>query len=139
MTLSEQIASSGICWLILAYAVFVYQQIWCSLLSKAPSNTADQRQSIEQNQQATGQRKDYLAALIAVLPLMGLLGTIIGLLDCFASLATQGVHSELISNSIASALLTTQLGLCCAIPAWLLHYLIRSYTTVKTLSTSGGH
>lgn len=65
--------------------------------------------------------------LIAALPLLGLLGTIIGLLKCFSGIAAGGASSELVGGGIADALLTTQLGIICAVPAWLLHAWVRAY------------
>jgi biopolymer transport protein ExbB len=65
--------------------------------------------------------RDMLATLVAALPLLGLLGTITGLLDTFAALSEGAVDpSTLLSSGIADALLTTQLGLITAIPGWLL-------------------
>ena len=59
---------------------------------------------------------------IGALPLLGLLGTISGLLDTFHAMSLGGVldQSSALSQGIADALWTTQLGLVIAIPAWLL-------------------
>lgn len=59
---------------------------------------------------------------IGALPLLGLLGTISGLLDTFhaMSLGTSLDQASTLSQGIADALWTTQLGLVVAIPAWLL-------------------
>jgi len=59
---------------------------------------------------------------IGALPLLGLLGTISGLLDTFHAMS-QGAEldqASALSQGIADALWTTQLGLVVAIPAWLL-------------------
>lgn len=59
---------------------------------------------------------------IGTLPLLGLLGTISGLLDTFHAMS-QGEtldQAGALSQGIADALWTTQLGLVVAIPAWLL-------------------
>lgn len=71
-------------------------------------------------------KHDFTAVLIGALPLLGLLGTITGLLDCFAGIANQGADGSQISAGIGDALLTTQLGLVCAIPAWLLQAWVKS-------------
>ena len=58
---------------------------------------------------------------ICALPLLGLLGTIVGLLTSFTAMAngqSLGASNQLTSG-IASALFTTQLGLILAIPCWL--------------------
>jgi biopolymer transport protein ExbB len=59
---------------------------------------------------------------IGALPLLGLLGTISGLLDTFHAMSLgEGLDQEsTLSQGIADALWTTQLGLIVAIPAWLL-------------------
>jgi len=59
---------------------------------------------------------------IGALPLLGLLGTISGLLDTFhaMSLGESLDQASTLSQGIADALWTTQLGLVVAIPAWLL-------------------
>ncbi len=59
---------------------------------------------------------------IGALPLLGLLGTISGLLDTFHAMS-QGAaldQASALSQGIADALWTTQLGLVLAIPAWLM-------------------
>ena len=62
-----------------------------------------------------------LQAGIAALPLLGLLGTIVGLLDTFVMLAAgAGTHQAVMSGGIADALFTTQMGLLMAIPGWLM-------------------
>jgi biopolymer transport protein ExbB len=59
---------------------------------------------------------------ICALPLLGLLGTISGLLDAFGVMSKgQGFgQSRALTQGIANALWTTQLGLVLAVPAWLL-------------------
>lgn len=59
---------------------------------------------------------------IGALPLLGLLGTISGLLDTFHAMSLGGNLDQAgaLSQGIADALWTTQLGLVVAIPAWLL-------------------
>ncbi|MBU2984728.1 MotA/TolQ/ExbB proton channel family protein [Saccharophagus degradans] len=114
----EQISQNILCWVIIALAFFCYQQLWLNFLAqkKAPSNE-------EANHTI---KHDFTAVLIGALPLLGLLGTITGLLDCFAGIANQGADGSQISAGIGDALLTTQLGLVCAIPAWLLQAWVKS-------------
>ncbi len=56
------------------------------------------------------------------LPLLGLLGTISGLLDTFQAMShgAELDQASALSQGIADALWTTQLGLVVAIPAWLM-------------------
>lgn len=62
-----------------------------------------------------------LNVLVAVAPLMGLLGTVIGMLTTFNGLASaSGQTVDLVANGIRIALITTQTGLMVAIPGYLL-------------------
>ncbi|WP_439146050.1 MotA/TolQ/ExbB proton channel family protein [Vibrio sp.] len=68
-----------------------------------------------------------LAVLAAIAPLMGLLGTVGGMIETFSVITSQGVtDGELLSGGIAEALLTTKLGLLVAIPLLILHCLVKT-------------
>ncbi|XQW84522.1 MotA/TolQ/ExbB proton channel family protein [Thalassotalea piscium] len=120
----DQIAASVTCWLIMLLALFVYQLIWHDILH------------IKQYQaQRTGYWQEVSSILTAALPLLGLLGTIIGLLDTFKVMSLG--QNELMSQAIGEALLTTQLGLVCAIPAWLMQaYLAKAQRGITLLSNT---
>lgn len=63
-----------------------------------------------------------LAVLAAVSPLLGLLGTVTGMIETFQSITLFGTGDpKLMSGGISQALITTQLGLAVAIPLVLLH------------------
>ena len=68
-----------------------------------------------------------LPILLGALPLLGLLGTIAGLLTTFRSMAISGGLDQqmLLGSGIADALITTQLGLIMVIPGLLLLSFIR--------------
>jgi biopolymer transport protein ExbB len=67
-----------------------------------------------------------LPILLSALPLLGLLGTIMGLLTTFRAMAGSSELSQtFVSRGIAEALITTQLGLIMVIPALLLHSFLR--------------
>jgi len=59
-----------------------------------------------------------IRAIVAVAPLIGLLGTVIGMIETFDSLATAQLFSQTggIAGGISQALFTTQLGLIVAVP-----------------------
>ncbi|MEM7079038.1 MAG: MotA/TolQ/ExbB proton channel family protein [Pseudomonadota bacterium] len=63
-----------------------------------------------------------LRTLVATLPLLGLLGTIVGLLETFTRMSVEyGFDpTSLVSGGIADAMFTTQMGLLMAIPGWVL-------------------
>lgn len=62
-------------------------------------------------------RAKFLAILIGVSPLMGLLGTVTGMLSTFSGMSADGRAFNLIVEGISEALITTQTGLMIAIPA----------------------
>lgn len=68
-------------------------------------------------------------------PLLGLLGTVLGIIDVFHGLAGQGANANagVLAGGIWEALLTTAVGLCVAIPFALVHSALQS--RVDTLRT----
>ncbi|MEX1033543.1 MAG: MotA/TolQ/ExbB proton channel family protein [Cellvibrionaceae bacterium] len=75
-------------------------------------------------------RTGYLAVLANVATLLGLLGTIIGLISAFTAvaLADPAQKSTLLSQSISVAMNTTAFGLMAAIPLLILHAVIQNKT-----------
>lgn len=71
------------------------------------------------------QKINSLSILVTVSPLMGLLGTVIGMLTTFQGLATSsGQTVDLVADGIRVALITTQTGLMIAIPGYLMIYAV---------------
>ncbi len=63
-----------------------------------------------------------IAVLAGVSPLLGLLGTVTGMIDMFAVIASQGSgNAKSLSGGISEALVCTQAGMLAAIPLLLLH------------------
>ncbi|MBN2505663.1 MAG: MotA/TolQ/ExbB proton channel family protein [Verrucomicrobia bacterium] len=63
-----------------------------------------------------------IGTLAAVAPLLGLLGTVSGLIATFNTIATVGTaNPRLLSGGISEAIITTQLGLMVGIPLLLMH------------------
>ena len=61
---------------------------------------------------------DALGTVAAITPLLGLLGTVIGMVKVFAAITTHGVgNPTVLAGGIAEALITTAAGLTVAIPA----------------------
>lgn len=77
------------------------------------------------------QRTHYLATLANVATLLGLLGTIIGLIQAFTAVASAdpAEKANLLSASISVAMNTTAFGLCAAIPLLLFHSYLATRTT----------
>ena len=67
-----------------------------------------------------------LGTIAAITPLLGLLGTVIGMIDVFAVITAQGVgEPRVLAGGISEALITTAAGLTVAIPSLLFHRLLR--------------
>jgi biopolymer transport protein ExbB len=65
---------------------------------------------------------DMLGTIASVAPLLGLLGTVIGMIDVFSVIVEAGVGDpSVLAGGISKALLTTAAGLSVAIPALLFH------------------
>ena len=62
-------------------------------------------------------------------PLLGLLGTVIGMIEAFSKLAEAGsrIDPSMLAGGIWVALITTVGGLCVAVPAMAAYYLIDSF------------
>ena len=86
-------------------------------------------------------RTPYLATLANIATLLGLLGTIIGLIQAFTAVASAdpAEKAALLSSSIAVAMNTTAFGLIAAIPLLLIHSMIQSKTTeiIDSLEMAG--
>ncbi|MDP6374618.1 MAG: MotA/TolQ/ExbB proton channel family protein [Pseudomonadales bacterium] len=72
----------------------------------------------------------YLTALgivAAIAPLLGLLGTVVGMIDVFSALMLEGAgNANVLAGGISTALITTAAGLSVAIPALIFHrFLLR--------------
>jgi len=58
-----------------------------------------------------------LSALVTAAPLLGLLGTVLGMIDTFWAVSQTGVDTaNLVAGGISQALITTQFGLVTALP-----------------------
>ncbi|HOJ32526.1 MAG TPA: MotA/TolQ/ExbB proton channel family protein [Candidatus Hydrogenedentes bacterium] len=70
---------------------------------------------------------NILEIVAGVSPLLGLLGTVLGMIRVFNAITAKGIgNPQVLSSGIAEALITTVAGLCVAIPAvachsWLAH------------------
>ncbi|MDH3557381.1 MAG: MotA/TolQ/ExbB proton channel family protein [Deltaproteobacteria bacterium] len=75
-------------------------------------------------------RTPYVALLSNIATLLGLLGTIMGLIAAFTAVANANPaeKADLLSASISVAMNTTAFGLMCAIPLLLLHAKLTSTT-----------
>lgn len=90
-----------------------------------------------------------IQSLIAVAPLLGLLGTVTGMIETFRSLADMALFTQGggIAGGIAEALLTTQVGLAVSVPGLIAgrlldrkqQHLEGELDRLEELLASGGH
>lgn len=81
-------------------------------------------QSIESNALRAIQ---YLNVIATVSPMVGLLGTVSGMIGAFQTIATGGMGKpELLAGDIGEALITTATGLTIGIPAMIFYFVLRN-------------
>ncbi len=71
---------------------------------------------------------DWLADIAAIAPLVGLLGTVLGMFQAFGGIATDvtaGAKPVVLAAGISQAIVTTIFGLVIAIPCLLMHAVFR--------------
>ena len=76
-----------------------------------------------------GEIKRYgmlITTIVTVAPLLGLLGTVVGMIETFDSLGDMTLFSQTggIAGGIATALFTTQMGLIVAVPGYIIKSLL---------------
>ena len=84
------------------------------------------KESIEEvGRQVAHDLESYLTTLgtiSAITPLLGLLGTVVGMIKVFAAIMSQGVGDpSVLAGGISEALITTAAGLAVAIPSLMFH------------------
>lgn len=67
--------------------------------------------------EALEKRLNFLTMIAAVAPLLGMTGTVTGMITSFRSMASAGMDASAVSGGISEALVTTAAGLIIAIPA----------------------
>ncbi len=87
--------------------------------------------SAEMENEKLMQRVNYLNLCGQIAPMLGLMGTVTGMVAAFAGLAsaTGAAKAQLLAQSISTALWTTAVGLLISVPALLAYTLIRNYAT----------
>jgi biopolymer transport protein ExbB len=74
-------------------------------------------------------RNSYLSVIGVVSPMIGLLGTVIGMMKAFAVLGASGIGDPRgLASSIGEVLMATASGLFIAIPAFVSYYIFRNRT-----------
>lgn len=83
--------------------------------------------NVRQELRTLEKRLGILETVASVAPILGLLGTVVGMIKVFSVITSQGVgNASALSGGISEALLTTAFGLTVAIPALICYnYFIR--------------
>lgn len=99
-----------------------YKEALCSAVSYARYES-ELEGSLLEVRTYLERRLAFLLTLSKVAPLLGLLGTVIGMIQTFAVVAhsASGINMEVLADGIWQALITTATGLIIAIPAIILY------------------
>lgn len=96
-------------------------RVLASGLRQAPAGRDAMREAMEQSGRAVAHDLErYLGALgtiAAITPLLGLFGTVVGMIEIFGATAPAGTNPQALAHGISVALYNTALGLVVAIPA----------------------
>lgn len=112
-----EVADNPVIWGIVALALFCYVVEFDLILSLRDA----------QWKRRSRTWLKVLPVLLNALPLLGLLGTVNGMLQTFRAAGSTGLTDQsFVSGGIADALITTQLGLITAVPGLLLYAYLRS-------------
>jgi biopolymer transport protein ExbB len=86
-----------------------------NLESKIEEKVSEVKHNLERN-------LTMLGTLATISPLIGLLGTVMGMITAFTGLTeTSGANPDLLASGISSALITTAFGLLIAVPGLVFH------------------
>ena len=93
--------------------------------------------ALDGEENSIGQWINYLNVVAAVSPMIGLLGTVSGMIGAFATIASGGMgRPELLAGDIGEALITTATGLVIGIPAMIFYFVLRNRLNNIILATT---
>ncbi len=96
-------------------------RVLASALSGARGTRASTKEALEEAGSAVGHQLErylnMLGTIATAAPLVGLLGTVIGMIEIFGSNQTQGVNPTQLAAGISIALYNTAMGIIVAVPA----------------------
>ncbi|GAA3925090.1 MotA/TolQ/ExbB proton channel family protein [Litoribacillus peritrichatus] len=129
------------CWFRLC--IFPAQQRTCMELSKSGASPSVQITKVGELQQALQASLPLIKTLIAICPLIGLLGTVTGMIQVFDILAFNGTgNPRLMSAGVAKATIPTMAGMVLAVSGllmytWLQRWSQLQLSSVQALSKAG--
>ena len=99
-----------------------------NLESKIEEKAIEVKYNLERN-------LNMLGTLATITPLLGLLGTVVGMITAFTGLSeTSGANPDILATGISQALITTAFGLFIAVPGLVLHKYFEQKVTYLLIS-----
>lgn len=94
-------------------------------------------EALELEDHAVGQWINYLNVVATVAPMIGLLGTVSGMIGAFQTISFGGMgRPELLAGDIGEALITTATGLVIGIPAMVAYFVMRNRLANRIVATA---
>jgi biopolymer transport protein ExbB len=114
-------------------------------LSRAKSPMSDKNrekveatlvESLEGEENNISQWINYLNVIAAIAPMIGLLGTVSGMIGAFQTISSQGMgNPDKFAGNIGEALITTATGLVIGIPSMVFYFVMRNRLNNAMLAT----
>lgn len=94
-------------------------------------------ENLEAEENSVAQWVTYLNVIASVAPMIGLLGTVSGMISAFQTIGRGGMgRPELLAGDIGEALITTATGLVIGIPAMIAYFILRNRLNNAMIATA---
>jgi biopolymer transport protein ExbB len=94
-------------------------------------------ENLEAEEHSVSQWVTYLNVVASVAPMIGLLGTVSGMISAFQTIGRGGMgRPELLAGDIGEALITTATGLTIGIPAMIAYFILRNRLNTAMIATA---
>lgn len=94
-------------------------------------------ENLEAEENSVSQWVTYLNVVASVAPMIGLLGTVSGMISAFQTIGRGGMgRPELLAGDIGEALITTATGLTIGIPAMIAYFVLRNRLNSAMIATA---
>lgn len=94
-------------------------------------------ENLEAEENGVSQWVTYLNVIASVAPMIGLLGTVSGMISAFQTIGRGGMgRPELLAGDIGEALITTATGLVIGIPAMIAYFILRNRLNSAMIATA---
>ena len=94
-------------------------------------------ENLEAEENGVAQWVTYLNVIASVAPMIGLLGTVSGMISAFQTIGRGGMgRPELLAGDIGEALVTTATGLTIGIPAMIAYFVLRNRLNTAMIATA---